>query len=266
MPSTEVTGQPCASAVNRLFGPLDDALCSPVRQRQGMPPRVSLDTSSRASRKVISKVNRADGEPVNAPADNSFTSALDVPPRRRRRPAALRRRGSDGDSPRYRDSSSHHDKYPSMDSPTEPHPLRRASTTARTARYETGNTRPRLSRILSPSTPVLVKSPLPADFPALPDKAEGHRTVLAHEVLSDATFPSTLLLLRERKKVTFPDHPLRILPLFLGLAERFSRRRRPEIRYLGHRTAPCQSALGIRLDSPPSGPLRPPGQGTACRP
>jgi hypothetical protein len=164
-----------------------------------MPPRVSLDTSSRASRKVISKVNRADGEPVNAPADNSFTSALDVPPRRR--PTALRRRGSDGDSPRYRDSSSHHDKYPSMDSPIEPHPLRRATTTARTARYETGNTRPRLSRVLSPSTPVLAKSPPPADFPALPDKAECHRTVLAHEVLSDATFPSSFSpTLRKKKK------------------------------------------------------------------
>ncbi|KAF8499663.1 hypothetical protein F5888DRAFT_100802 [Russula emetica] len=153
-----------------------------------MPPRVSLNTSPRASRKVISRVNQTDGgEP--APTDNSFTSALDVPPRR---PTALRRRGSDGDSPRYRyrDSSSHHNKYPSMDSPapTEPHPLlRRASTTARTARYDTaGNTRPRLSRALFPSTPVLAKSPPPppaADFPALPDKVESHhRTVLAHEV------------------------------------------------------------------------------------
>lgn len=150
-----------------------------------MPPRVSLDTSSRASRKVISQT---DGEP--APADNSFTSAIDLPPRR---PRALRRRDSDGDSPRYRDSSSHRDKYPSMDGPTEPHPLRRASTTARSARYDTGNnTRPRLSRVLSPSTPVLARSPPPpADLPALPDKAaESHRTVLAHEVPSDATFPS----------------------------------------------------------------------------
>ena len=164
-----------------LFSPVDDALCSPVTQRQGMPPRVSLDTSSRASRKVISKLNQTEGEP--APADNTFTSALDVPPRR---PTALRRRGSDGDSSRYRDSSRHDDKYPSM---ANTHPLRRASTTARTARHETGNTRPRLSRVLSPSTPVLAKSPPPADFPALPDKAEFHRTVLAHEVRSDATFP-----------------------------------------------------------------------------
>jgi hypothetical protein len=173
-----------------LFGPLDDALCSPVRQRQGMPPRVSLDTSSRASRKLIS--NGTDGRPAQA-ADNSFSSALDVPPRRPT--TALRRRGSDGDSPRYRNGSSHHhhhhnhhhDKYPSMGSPTEPHPLiRRASTTARTARHasDTGNnTRPRLSRALSPSTPLLaVKSPPPPDFTALPDKAESHRTVLAHEV------------------------------------------------------------------------------------
>ena len=184
MPGTE--GQLALSVgCKSLFGPLDDALCSPVTQRQGMPPRVSLGTSSRASRKVISKVNQTDGEP--APAANSFTSALDVPPRR---PTALRRRGSDGDSPRYRDSSSHHDEYPSMDGLTEPHPLRRASTTARTARYETGNTRPRLSRVLSPSTPVQAKSPTAGDFPALPDKAEFHRTVLAHEVPSDATFPS----------------------------------------------------------------------------
>jgi hypothetical protein len=157
-----------------------------------MPPRVSLDTSSRASRKVISQVNQTDGGP--APADNSFTSAIDLPPRRR--PRALRRRGSDGDSPRYRDSSSHHDKYPSMDGPSEPHPLRRASTTARSARYDTGNTRPRLSRVLSPSSPVVAKSPPPADFPASPDKAaESHRTVLAHEVPSNATFPSLPFLL-----------------------------------------------------------------------
>jgi hypothetical protein len=187
-----------------LFGPLDDALCSPVTQRQGMPPRVSLDTSSRASRKVISKANQTDREPVNPPAaDNSFTSALDVPPRRR--PTALRRRGSDGDSPRsYRDSSSRQDKYPSMDGPTEPepHPLRRASTTARPARHETGNTRPRLSRVLSPSTPVLAKSPPPADFPALPGKAESHRTVLAHEV------PYRLM-------PRFPPPPFYLLGLFL---------------------------------------------------
>jgi hypothetical protein len=162
-----------------------------------MPPRVSLNTSSRASRKVISKVNQTDGEP--APADNSFTSALDVPPRR---PTALRRRGSDGDSPRYRDGSSHHNKYPSMDNPTEPHPLRRASTAARPARYDTGNTRPRLSRVLSPSTPVLAKSPPAADFPALPDRAEFHRTVLAHEVPSDATFPSFLLYLLADKETS----------------------------------------------------------------
>ena len=175
-----------------------------------MPPRVSLDTSSRASRKVISKVNQTDGEP--APADNSFTSALDVPPRR---PTALRRRGSDGDSPRYRDSPSHH-KYPSMDAPTEPHPLRRASTTARTARYDTGSTRPRLSRVLSPSTPVLAKSPPAADFPALPDKAEFHRTVLAHEVPSYHVSFFLLYLLVEND--TFTNHCG--FTLFrLGLAE-----------------------------------------------
>lgn len=166
-----------------------------------MPPRVSLNTPPRASRKVISKVNQTDGEPV--PADNTFTSALDIPPRR---PTALRRRGSDGDSPRYRASSSHHDKYPSMDSPVEPHPLRRAtSTTARTTRNnETGNTRPRLSRVLSPSTPVLAKlrpSPSVADFPALPDKAaaESHRAVLAHEVQYRLNCPRYLLTRRGKK-------------------------------------------------------------------
>jgi len=143
-----------------------------------MPPRVSRDTSSRASRKAISEITQTGGEPT--PADNSFTSALDVP---LRRPTALRRRGSDGDSPRYRHSSNIHDKYRSMDSPTEPHPLRRVSTTARAARYDTGSTRPRLSRVLSPSPPALARSPPPADFPALPDsRAEPHRTVLAHEV------------------------------------------------------------------------------------
>jgi len=181
-----------------------------------MPPRVSLDTLSRASRKVISKVDQTDGEPARVD-NNTFTSALDVPPRR---PRALRRRGSDGDSPRYRDSSSHQDKYPSMDSPTEPHPLRRASTTARTARYDTGSTRPRLSRVLSPNTPVLASSPLPADFPASPDKAESHRTVLAHEVPSDATFlpsfpsfPYTRRKKRHLLTTTYLPSPL------LGLAE-----------------------------------------------
>jgi hypothetical protein len=145
--------------------------------RNRMSPRVSLDTSPRALRKAITY-------PDHRHPDDSFTSALDVPPPR---PTALRRRGSDGDPPRYRDRSNHHAKYPSMDSssPTEPHPLRRSSastSTARTARYDTGSTRPRLSRVLSPNPPgVLAKSPPPEDFP-LPDKAEPHRTVLAHEV------------------------------------------------------------------------------------
>jgi len=212
-----------------VSGPLDDALSSPVKHRQEMPPRVSLDTSPRASRKAISEIHQTGGE--RPTADNSFTSALDVPPLRR--PAALRRRGSDGDSPRYRDSSSHRGEYPSMDnSPTEPHPLRRASsTTVRTARYETtGSTRPRLSRILSPSTPVLARPPSPGDFPALPDRAaaESHRTVLAHEVgnpfllilILIATFPFFpfpfhlffFLPTRQNKKDGFPD-PLRYLPL-----------------------------------------------------
>jgi hypothetical protein len=204
------------------FGPLGDALCcSPVTQTTGMPPRASLNTSSRASRKVISKATNqtteeGDAEPAvdnNNNNNNTFTSALDVSARRQpttTTTTALRRRGSDGDFPRYRASSSHHDKYPSMDgssssrfSPNEPHPLRRAtSTTARppTRRviHDTGNnTRPRLSRVLSPSTPALVVAKYPppsppppaADFAALsgpPDRvaaaAESHRAVLAHEV------------------------------------------------------------------------------------
>jgi hypothetical protein len=164
-----------------LFGCLDDALSSPVTQSQRMPPRVSLDTSLRAPRKAIAYPDHHHPQAGDAATGDSFTSALDVPPTR---PTALRRRGSDGDSPRYRHSSNHHAKYPSMDSSsTEPHPLRRSSatsTTARTARYDTGSTRPRLSRVLSPNTPVLARPPT-ADSPP-PDKAESHRTVLAHEV------------------------------------------------------------------------------------
>jgi len=182
-----------------LFGPRNDALSSPVTQSQGMPPRV--DTSPR---KII---HSSDHHHPQGAADNSFTSALDVPPPR---PTALRRRGSDGDSPRYRERSNHHHaNYPSMDSPTEPHPLRRASTTsARTARYDTGSTRPRLSRVLSPNTPVLARpSPAAADFPPPPDKAgESHRTVLAHEVPFDATSLLSFCLLVRKKKEYFLTH------------------------------------------------------------
>ncbi|KAI0272256.1 hypothetical protein BGY98DRAFT_159465 [Russula aff. rugulosa BPL654] len=67
-----------------------------------------------------------------------------------------------------------------------------------TRNNETGNTRPRLSRVLSPSTPVLAKlrpSPSVADFPALPDKAaaESHRAVLAHEISPNDTLAGVAL-------------------------------------------------------------------------
>ena len=168
-----------------------------------MLPRVSLDTSSRASRQIIDSDHHHQ-QTGGAAAPNSFTSALDVPPQR---PTALRRRGSDGDCPRYRASSSHHAKYPSMDSasPTDPHPLRRANTTARSARYDTGSTRPRLSRALSPkpNTPtVLARPPSPTGFPP---QAESHRTVLAHEV---PLMPFFYLLLLGRKKHCLTLHYL----------------------------------------------------------
>ena len=154
-----------------------------------MPPRVRRDTSPRASRKFI--LDSSEHHHPQAAAGNSFTSAFNVSPLRPTPP--LRRRGSDGDSPRYRDSSKYHAKYPTMESPTEPHPLRKASTTtARAARYDTGSTRPRLSRVLSPSTPALVRPPSPADF-APPARAESHRTVLAHEVLYRRCHASFLL-------------------------------------------------------------------------
>lgn len=164
-----------------------------------MSPRVSLDTSPRASRQIINSDHHHGGA---AGADNSFTSALDVPPQR---PTALRRRGSDGDCPRYRASPTHHAKYPSMDSPspTDPHPLRRVNTTARSVRYDTGSTRPRLSRVLSPkpnTSTVLARPPSPpADFPA---QAESHRTVLAHEVPLIAFFH--LLLVGNKKAFFLP--------------------------------------------------------------
>ena len=197
-----------------LFGLLDDALSSPVTQRsEGMSPRVGLDTSPRASRKFI--INPSDHHHQQAAAGNSFTSALDASPLR---PTPLRRRGSDGDSPRYRDRF----KYPSMDSPTDPHPLRKGSTTARAARYDTGSTRPRLSRVLSPSTPALVRPPSPAGFPPL-DRAESHRTVLAHEVLypSMPTFPPSPppcpICFRKKK------HPS--LPVFSARSRQMTRSR-----------------------------------------
>ncbi|KAI0305384.1 hypothetical protein B0F90DRAFT_1815027 [Multifurca ochricompacta] len=62
-----------------------------------------------------------------------------------------------------------------MDNTSELHPLRRSSTTRTgTGRYDTGSTRPRLSRVLSPSTPALAGPGSP------PNKAESLRTVLVH--------------------------------------------------------------------------------------
>jgi len=160
----------------RVGSKLDDALSSPVTTRQGMPSRVGRNTSPQASREVISNVHSPDHHPqTGGSSGKPFTSALNL------RPTLLRRRGSDGGSPRSRDSPNHHARSISMDSPTDPHPLRRSATlTARRARddTDTSSTRPRLSRVLSKSTPIPDKLP----DPPLPDKAESHRTVLAHEV------------------------------------------------------------------------------------
>jgi len=157
----------------------DNALSSPVTTRQGMPSRVSLNTYPQASRKVISNVRSPD-HPQTGGSDvgvgKPFTSALNL------RPPLLRRRGSDGGSPRSRDSPNHYARSISMDSPTDPHPLRRSTTLkAKTARDDTGSTRPRLSRVLSENTSIPDKLPDPPPGP-LPDKAESYRTVLAHEV------------------------------------------------------------------------------------
>ncbi|KAF8268610.1 hypothetical protein EI94DRAFT_1700104 [Lactarius quietus] len=65
-----------------------------------------------------------------------------------------------------------------MDSTSDPHPLRRStsSSTTKTARQDTGSTRPRLSRVLTPSTPNLSRPNPPTD------RAEAHRAVVVHEV------------------------------------------------------------------------------------
>ncbi|KAI0256350.1 hypothetical protein BJV78DRAFT_1278855 [Lactifluus subvellereus] len=122
------------------------------------------------------------------PADKPFTSALDLSSPR---PTALRRRGSDGGAFGSRDSSklSHHARSRAIDSTSELHPLRRSSTTTETARYDTGSTRPRLSRALSASSPVLARP----DPPPPPEKAESHRTVLAHEISPNDTLAGVAL-------------------------------------------------------------------------
>jgi hypothetical protein len=215
-----------------------------------MPSRDGIYSTSRKPNSYIDltdhDIHHAQRGETTA-ADNSFTSAFESSSPLR--PAALRRRGSDGGSSPSswgKSMSSYHARSRTMDN--DPHPLRRSSSsTTKTARHDMGSTRPRLSRALTPSTPNLSR-PSPAI-----DKAEAHRTVLVHEVRPPYFFfPSVERAQRRRSQ----------LPRALGLAERFSRWRSSEIRNLCHRTAPCQSALGIRFDSPPPGPVRPARQGT----
>lgn len=139
-----------------------------------MPSRDGLFSSPR---KPISYTDsHAQPSVGTAAADNSFTSALDSSPLR---PAALRRRGSDGGSSASwgNSMSSYHARSRTMDNSSDPHPLRRSSSsTTKTARHDMGSTRPRLSRALTPSTPNLSRPNPPTD------KAEGHRAVVVHEV------------------------------------------------------------------------------------
>lgn len=154
-----------------------------------MPSRAGLNSFLQASRKVISHVDAPDHHHPQTDgaahdAEKSFTSALDT--HLVRPTTALRRRGSDGGLPKFRDNSSRHHRHrpksPSMDSPTESHPLRRSNTNPKTTRYDDrGSTRPHLSRVLAPSSPVLARPP--NGLPQL-DRAEPHRTVLAHEVIN----------------------------------------------------------------------------------
>lgn len=140
-----------------------------------MPSLDGFYSPPRASGKPNSYIDPTDHDIHHAQrggptaADNSFTSALDdFSPLR---PTALRRRGSDGGS-----SASWGNPLRSRTTDnTDPHPLRRSSTT-KTARHDMGSTRPRLSRALTPNTPVLAHPNPPAD------KADSHRTVLVHEV------------------------------------------------------------------------------------
>lgn len=151
-----------------------------------MPSRAGLNSfqHQQASRKVISHIDNHHPQTDGAAhaAQKPFTSALDI--HLVRPTTALRRRGSDGGSPssRHKSSRHHRPKSPSMDSPNEPHPLRRSNTNPKTTRYDDrGSTRPHLSRVLAPSSPVLARPP--DGLPQL-DRAEPHRTVLAHEVIN----------------------------------------------------------------------------------
>ncbi len=147
-----------------------------------MPSRGGLYSSPRVPGKPNSYINSTDHDIHHAQrgsttaADNSFTSALASPSPLR--PTALRRRGSDGGSSASwgNSMSSYHARSSTTDNTSDPHPLRRSSSTTKTARHDMGSTRPRLSRALTPSTPVLARPNPPAD------KAGSHRTVLVHEV------------------------------------------------------------------------------------
>ncbi|KAH8993339.1 hypothetical protein EDB86DRAFT_1383770 [Lactarius hatsudake] len=142
-----------------------------------MPSRDGLYSSPRVSGKPNSYIDS--DHDIHHPqrsgtttADNSFTSALAPSPLR---PTALRRRGSDGDSSWGNSMQSYHSRSHTTDNTTDPHPLRRSSTT-KSARHDMGGTRPRLSRALTPTIPVLARPDPPAD------RAGSHRTVLVHEV------------------------------------------------------------------------------------
>ncbi|KAH9040194.1 hypothetical protein EDB85DRAFT_194983 [Lactarius pseudohatsudake] len=139
-----------------------------------MPSRDGLYSSPRVSGKPNSYIDSDHDihHPQRGVTDNSFTSALAPSPLR---PTALRRRGSDGDSSWGNSMQSHHSRSRTTDNTSDPHPLRRSSTT-KSARHDVGSTRPRLSRALTPTPPVLARPDPPAD------RAGSHRTVLVHEV------------------------------------------------------------------------------------
>ena len=144
-----------------------------------MPSRDGFYPSSGVSAKCIDLTDRdiphAQRGGTTA-MDNSFTSALDSSSSSR--PTALRRRGSDdGSSASWGNyMSPYHARARTTDDTSDPHPLRRSSSTTKTARQDMDSTRPRLSRALTPSTPELSR-PIPQT-----DKMEAHRTVLVHEV------------------------------------------------------------------------------------
>ncbi|KAH9058777.1 hypothetical protein EDB87DRAFT_839930 [Lactarius vividus] len=143
-----------------------------------MPSRDGLYSSPRVSGKPNSYIDATDHDIHHAQrggtttADKSFTSAFAPSPLR---PTTLRRRGSDGDSSWGNSMPSYHSRSRTTDNTSDPHPLRRSSTT-KSARHDMGSTRPRLSRALTPTTPVLARPDPPAD------KTGSHRTVLVHEV------------------------------------------------------------------------------------